>query len=43
MFNRLAKALLVATLFLTGCGSSPLIPTASEKSAARPVSQTGGA
>lgn len=44
MFNRLAKALLIATLFLTGCGTSPLIPTASQKTATRPVAQgTGGA
>lgn len=42
MFKRLASALLITTLFLTGCGSSPLIPTASQKSAARPIGQSTG-
>lgn len=43
MFNRVAKALLISTLFLTGCGTSPLIPTATRASASRPASpSTGG-
>ncbi len=42
MFKRLASALLITTMFLAGCGSSPLIPTASQKTAARPISQSSG-
>lgn len=42
MFNRVTKALLIATLFLTGCGTSPLIPTATKASASRPVSSNAG-
>lgn len=42
MFNRLVKALLITTLFLTGCASSPLIPTASRATASRQATTNSG-
>lgn len=40
MLKHVAKALLIVSLFVTGCGTSPLVPTASQKTAARQLPRT---